>query len=480
MFCFIKTTFIISFIEPINYRHHNLKNVIPMNHKPKSFAFNIILFFFFFLFFSDLIKGQNLHALAENKDLVSSVKNHIIIAIDQAGCNSWIGEEEVMTAVKRMLFNNNEKTDQPVFRDNDYISVVGFNMDARQNNMNCFIKPEVFYKDTIAYKQFESEQLKHLLSNNWSTFAIKDYPKGSIPYSLLSVVKPYILRSLKTTDKEVGRTFLIFVTDHHYNGNDFYNEIKFFVENHQSVNKHHLLNSDSIFEKCYDVERNYYIRFRKSFDVCYKSDGKTPNGFVELFEYVPIQEHFALGSVVDYPSHLVAVRKKDGSYNVDVPLKWRNNEQYRFKKMQIVVEDSDTINEGNNINLLADIQQLSDTTLSFCLPSQKNIKNLTLKTWLLLYDGFYNATLMSPDKDGTKESGKEGLNVRIPIEYENDATIFGCKMPLWLWKISLFERQEDAALFWEFIIPIAVLLALIRYYTHKTIYSPKANEIELK
>lgn len=413
------------------------------------------------------------------------LRHHIIIALDKAGCDSWIGADEVGEDINRLLQTKmhrlgeqktkTEIAQRHLFEHGDYVSIVGFKINENQHDMNVYALPVSFGKGKLAYKELSLEQLCDVTTQKWSQIARKDNNYGINPYSLVSVAKAYALSALQSDGQQVGRTFALLVSDKHYNGNNFYNEIQAFCNKQKELafwGQKDILNSKKILEKCYLVEQNYVIKYITSVEVWY-GNVLSPKGYIELYEYVPLQQTFRLTSAINFPTHLKAIRYR-GGYRVELPLAWTNNDSYRFQHLDVFPNPSDKAKYKTPSGAVS-ISHLTDTMVTFKVPSDKSIKNIQLRAWLNLHDGFYNATLMSPNEESPIELGRDGLNTMVPIEYEEDATILGMRMPDFMW-LPFINNQYTAANIWKYYLPFLLLILLIYLLVRPESYKAKAED----
>lgn len=428
-------------------------------------------FLFIFLFVNSYIYAESISE--------DSLRHHIIIAIDKAGCDEWIGNDEVGREVEHLVLEQpfeGQTERKHLYQKGDYVSFVGFRLNQLQNDMSVFAMPMSDEKGVLAWKDYTKTRLKIMLSVDWNRTVLQSYNPGKDGYSLISIAKAYALRAVPSKSGHyVGRTFLVMVTDHHYNGNDFYDEIKNFNLLQQEKKVKHPLTEDSIFAKCYDVEQKYYIRY-----ISHKEIGKKK--YVEFYEYVPLQQNFSLQSAVSFPTHLRAVRKRNGKFEVNLPFQWMDNENYLFHHLEAF---PNTI--GQNIyDSPSDTKIISDLprTITITLPDT-SANHIQLRCWLVLNDGFYGGTMLSANRESPRELGRDGLNVLVPIEYDADATIYGSTIAGkigWM-LLPWIEDQYDAAHIWEFYILPVIMLILLAYAAYRLArpeyYTPKAREFTI-
>lgn len=435
------------------------------------------LLLFIFLFSCACMKADSVS--------VQPMRHHIIIALDKAGCDGWIGNDEVGQNILNLLkgdLNSLVNSDMKVhhgsrrlYEDGDYLSVVGFRINATQGDMNVFALPIYRGNSKMAYCEYTQDQLIQLMSLEWRNIALQPYNPGGPAYSLVSVAKAYALAALKSEGQKVNRTFLIMVSDKHYNGNNFYDEMQAFYQKQQGVS----LTPQKIFSKCYEVEQNYVIKYIKTLNVM---AGKfySPQGYVEFYEYVPLQQNFTLPTVINFPTHLVAKLKRNGNYNIELPLFWQGGDNYRLQHLAAfpIFTEKAQFKTPDDANC---IDSLKEQTFRFEVPSDRSAKYIEIRAWLNFIDGFYNATLMSPDEKSPLELGRDGLNYLLPIEYEKTETILGIPISYLLWP-PFVDNQHTAALIWKILL-WALFIGWLLWMGYKMArpehYKPRADEFTI-
>lgn len=418
------------------------------------------------------------HPFIMMAEVDDTLRHHVILAIDKAGCDGWIGNREVSMSVRNILLNFRHTGYQmyrPMFQTTDYLSILGFAVDASQHDMSMYATPLKVGDGPVRYRNPDIKDLSNLLTHNWREIALQKFNPGNSPFSLVSVAKPYALLSLNNPSVDVNRTFLVLVTDHHYNGNDFYDEIVSLVQKQRVLNVSSDIDVNRVFQKCYAVEQEYYIRHIKT-DTIWANRRYAPQGYVEVYEYLPLQQYFSLGAVINYPTRLVARRRRGGTYEVELPLTWRNNPHFALKRLDAFAVTDDTPSFRTPDNALR-LDSLDKAV--FRIDRGGKVTNIRLRAWVKLLDGVYNATVLSPSQLAPAYLGRDGLNVDIPVEYEEDATVYG--LPLWdLFWIPGIQSQFTMAKIWEIIIPAGLLIYLIYYMaTHRT-YRPKVKDFSFK
>ena len=438
------------------------------------------IFPFIFLLFCAYLKAESISEMP--------LRHHIIIALDKAGCDGWIGDDEVIQGVNNLLRGDLShlvnpdsgelsRSSRKLYEDGDYLSVVGFRINATQGDLKVFAMPMNNGDSKMAYCEYTQEQLINLIDVGWRHIALQPYNPGKEPYSLVSVAKAYALAALKSREQHVNRTFLILISDKHYNGNDFYNEMQAFYQKHQGVT----LTPQKIFSKCYEVEKNYVIKYINTQNV-WAGNTNSPKGYIEFYEYVPLQQNFTLSTVINFPTHLVAKLKRDGSYTIELPLSWQGGDSYRLHHLEAfpIETEKKVFKTPNNAVYL---DSLTESTLRFNVPSNQSAKSIQIRAWLNLMDGFYNATLMSPQEDSPLELGRDGLNYLLSIDYEKTETVMGIPVSYLFWP-PFVEDQYKVALIWRILFCLLFLGGLLafirwlrkpRYYTPHNINWPNAS-----
>lgn len=419
-----------------------------------------------------------LNSFPLNAEEDEPLRHHVILAVDKAGCDGWIGSREVSGTLRDILLSFKDVDYQvyrPIFRTSDYLSVLGFAIDASQQDMSMYATPLNFGDALIRYETPNELQLSVLLASKWSRLALQKINPGNAPFSLVSVAKPYALLALKDSLVDVNRTFLVLITDHHYNGNDFYDEIVSLIQRQQELKVNSNIDVNRVFQKCYAVEQEYYIRHIKT-DTIWANRRYAPQGYVEVYEYLPLQRYFSLGAVINYPTKLVAKRCRGGVYEIELPLTWRNNPHFALKRLDVfgVTENTPSFQTPDNALRLDSLSHVV-----FRINREEMVSGIRMRAWVKLIDGVYNATVLTPSLSAPTFFGRNGLNVDIPVEYEDDATVYGIPLLDLFW-IPGVESQYLMAKIWEIILPASLLIYLIYYMaTHRT-YRPKVKDFTLK
>lgn len=286
-------------------------------------------------------------------------------------------------------------------------------------------------------------------------------PYGTF-YSITSFAKPYSLMALKGK-QHTNRTFMVIITDGVYNGNDdYYGEASYvknkFTEEGKTQFKREIKS----------VQTNYFCQF---------IDQRPINGgYIQLYEFIPLQQYFALESVLDFPHDIVAERKK-GEYQVKFPIDAIKNDDYKIERLVVTVSDG-----SNEIIYKEEVKPNTELTIN--IPNEKvhgkiNVPNIEVKAWVKLCDGIYDNTILHPE--GSKLQGAEGLSRKFNIKLESNAKILGVlPLPDFLFYLSFWtSSQTTAANSWAWILILIAIAIVICIIYKSNIYKPNTKEIKI-
>lgn len=414
-------------------------------------------------------------AKAESDDC-DTLRNHVIIAFNWAPAPNpdyLAYSPQAMNAVielSRFCVQDGTEENRTILSKEDYYSCVAFRAEIDKNTLLQYVKP-IYQLEWI--QNDHDTEFTQMIQRDWRQLLLsKPFgDKNILALSLLSLTKPFVLSHFYATKnrKDVNRTFLILVSDHVFNG-DMYNEL-IHLGNYNENYSIKRITDESVYPTYYAVNQSYFIRQLASREIGHNYQAH--NGYVELYEYVPLQKNFNLNSVFDYPEYTEAQRVKDGKYKCEFSLINRNNSFYTPTKLQLFI--GDTLYRSWNEKELSTDQDITFTIKRGDKPSQ-----IRLKAWVRLNDGVYNSTVLSPSRKALLEAGRDGLNDSINIKYEKTATIFGIPMPDLMWLPFFPNNQYTAALIWEIIAIISLIIAIYIYIRKKQFFIPELNEIKIE
>lgn len=393
----------------------------------------------------------------------STTRNHIIIALDESGTD-WRGtEQQVREGIWNFLFNN---SGDPLLGEDDCFSVVGVKADCSADMWDDFVYVKSDQNKSLAFIN-DTNYIETILSSaeKWKNLAETQRNYDS-SYSLVSIAKPYILARLGSEMNKswVERTFILFVTDHRYNGGDFYNELQYFLGSEEYMRKH--IDLFDVLELCYDIEREFCIEY---VDVC---EWRPYNGGiyhnVELFEVCPNQDYLTLPAVVDYSPYVTAERRKGRKYEIQMDFK-HSNEHFEVDSMCIYL-----CHENGKELCLDKVENLNTYELKHTYKKKDKFTKLKVEATLRLKDGIYDATLLSPEM-------YPGLVQTIEIKKEKDAKIlFGLtRLPDWLWLPGI-KDQYIAAIVTSFLILFIAIVSFVIYILKTRTYIPRKDELSIE
>jgi hypothetical protein len=391
-------------------------------------------------------------------------KNHVIISFDL--------KSDIMMNKRRDYTIKQVKEVLPqILKTNGinsgYVSLQTFSASENAENLDDYI---IELKAPFTEFSNISIVLDNLQSSDFS---------GIMPeygYSLLTVARPYSLLKFKEQKNEIliDRTFLVLITDNHFNGNDNYKKelddaSPNGIRKNEAVKKSIMANMNSI-------QQNYFYEL-----IDEKTINRVNNIYyavkasISLYEVIPLQQYFSVESVLDFPHTITATRTKDG-YKATFKINQLENPNYRFISSEAFLP-VDGYNEKRHVKL--NQNEIFDIPESLVEQVGEDNISIDFRTWVQLIDNVYNHTILSPD--GDKLQGAEGLNRSIKIKLEEDAKILGF-IPLTdgLYDISFWTNDQSvAAATWGVIFILILLAVMIFSIWQSTRYKSKRNDVKL-
>ena len=380
-----------------------------------------------------LFLSLEIWAQTEDGKMVSS----LIVALDvRSNVNRVWNPSSISYAMEKILSDNKVKA--------NYVSGVIYGIREGEQ------KPDDFSR-LIVNPQEMTNNYTNILQTLHSNLPYGTY------YSITSFAKPYSLMALKEK-QSTNVTYMVLITDGMYNGNDdYYGEATYVKKDFSSEGR-------AQFQKdIASVQTNYFCRF---IDQCSIS-----GGHLQLYEFIPLQQYFALESVLEFPHEIIAKRAKEG-YSVNFSVKEVANKDYEIKRVVMY------LSVGNEIKLTQELNIDQEVEINVSKEDIGQAK-IGIKAWVKLNDGIYNNTVLHPE--GSKLQGADGLTRESIIMKEGTATILGLvPLPDFLFKISFWtSSQSGAANTWGWIL-IFIILAIVVFAIYKSnIYKPNPNEIKI-
>ncbi len=253
-------------------------------------------------------------------------QNHVIIAVD----NVVPKYEHVLLNKDFMLRNIDDillLNGNSLLSSGDYVSVVTFGLGDRNHNYSRFVLPATLNDQPLVWNEFTSYDE---IFPDWGG-QVQNKSGDRIlgnPYSMLSGAKPFIMSYVNSKDpaKTAERTFILLITDDHYNGNDDY---------HKEFAKYHGNGGCAPaepFEHCVNL---YYSLFkdkeivRKEISYQYEDSYK-----LILLEIIPSTIP-SINGILDIPASL-NVHRVPGGYGINFQAKSVDN-LYQFRNLKVTV-----------------------------------------------------------------------------------------------------------------------------------------------
>lgn len=397
-----------------------------------------------------------LYPMTLNARESSSERQHIILAFDGATSLS-LNNPSIRDTVTKTLFG-----DIVGLEDDDLLSVV-----CAAGNAENYDDPLV--KVRFGWAKVECNNVKQKLANEWNDYAKRDwFSTPSEPYSLLSISKPYILKALScdNTTNYVDRTIIIYITDNIYNGNDYYLEARYFLNNkiysndfYKSLNK--------LMTPCADVAEEYSIKFLGGRIV----DVNHHRAYVDIFELVHNHQSINLSTVLSHRPIIEAKRQFGGNYTFDFDIKAYNN---HFDVLSIEAYGysgkSDDDVEGVHQQIYKHNEELTfgqSDVISGEFHRSAPFKFLHVKSLIHINENAYGATRFNLEHD-------------VEIVLEPDATIvFGkIRLPDYIW-LPWCDSQYEVAMGINIILVILAIIAFVIYILCRRSYTPTNDDITM-
>lgn len=401
-----------------------------------------------------------------------SLRYHFIIAFDKAGC-AWNMEQPTASVIESILFS--PRTDlldrEQLYKDGDYVSFMGFAIDPKTaKDMNVFALPMVSHGEKKVFQTYTPKELQAFIGTfSWMSM-IGQPIEGNKKFSLISIAKPYSLMALRS-NYTVNRTFIITITDHRYNGKDFYDELNAFEQ--FSIRKNwDALKANVVCNKAYQVDQFYYTRYYDTKVIGVKK-------YAELYEFVPLQQHFSLSHVMDYPKQIQASMRRGGKYVIDFDIKEGDNPLFKVEHLEMFLDTNCQTTYVSPVKARDITAKLEGGHISEDFTKNQNIQALKLRAWVRMTDGIYDNTVLSPSRYAPVECGREGLNVTIPIVLEEPLLIYGIIPLFTITWLPFFKTQYAAVMFWQIAIPILIIFIIWLSVFYVRPYTPKKGDFKL-
>lgn len=377
------------------------------------------------------------------------LKHHIIITRDEVmGNANWPQSEESFCRVFDGLLSDD------ILREGDYISFVGFSTDESSKNLNNFT-----YSIGPTWLPYTNETRSEI-HNDWREIMNEQhrFHKGGKPFSMISLAKMYAFAPVKKMqhDQYVNRTFIVFISDHQYNGGDFYEERFALKDFNPRITPKMTQEYGQI------VSAEYYVR---QLNDDYEKPEK--GRFIDLLEYIPLQSNLTLPSLLDYSAGgIIAKRTKGGNYQLGINTSSRHNPHYNLLQLHYRVLTDDGVVKYDTlfkacVGANGDYVPIEKFEVNYSFGKDRSATAVTIEAWASLNDSIYNATVLTPFANAPDYLASKGLSVTVPIIYEPTTKILGLfSLPGFL----QFSDEQELANKWVSVVAaslISVLLVLL-------------------
>lgn len=166
--------------------------------------------------------------------LDSKIRHHVILAFDNAGynINSSLNvpaaqNPKILRQLNRILLDGDSQI-PPYFRDGDLFSAISFSLGAAEDMDKFVTVLSTPNGKQLKYSTPDKDEMRNaILHTQWNYLATQGIKKSD-SFSMLSLSRPYSLLALGSDEATAlnNRTFLVMVTDDHYNGNNSDKEVK--------------------------------------------------------------------------------------------------------------------------------------------------------------------------------------------------------------------------------------------------------------
>lgn len=389
-------------------------------------------------------------------------KNHVIIAVDNVVPHYkhvLLNKDFMLLKIDDILVRNGKNLLSP----GDYVSVVTFGLGDKNYNYSRFVLPVTLNDRPLVWTEFTSFDE---IFSDWGSQVLNksgDRILGA-PYSMLSGAKPFIMSYVNSNDpaKTAERTFILLITDDHYNGNDDFR--KEFAKYHNNGG----CAPAEPFEQCVNLYHSFYKDrelVRREIAFGYEDSYK-----LILLEIIPATIP-SINGILDIPASL-NVQRVPGGYEIIFQAK-SVDDFYQFRNLKVTV----TLLKGTPLVKEADSEGNVSLRIPYGAVDPNDIR-VDLDGEVLQKDGMYDGMVISPLNPNTPR-----MHASRSISVTDDGKIFGMRMPDAMWWWSRGDIRQ-AAFIWEVIIVLLVIfltVAAVGWYNKKsTVYTLGNDEIGIR
>lgn len=394
-----------------------------------------------------------------------TINKHIIIAFDNALPDKYRNALRDKSRIKNAI---SKLTIDLQLQKGDYYSLVNFGISSNAPSISKLARPIMDSKgNEIVWRLFDNFD-NMFAQNSWMSMVdiqgISQIARSrdDSPFSLLTGAKAYSISCLsKRDEKKVAcKTYLVMITDDHYNGNDDQNK-----EFDQMIGTR--MSKTEFLNRCYNVAKSFNFRYNKAVVI----DNSYATGDLQaiLFEVVPAMS-VSLNSVIDYPANM-GLTRVNGGYRLKFDFK-SVSDIHRLERLALRVIDKhgkrkNYVYKGNgSVEIMLPMSDFQDSVV------------VEMSAWLLQMDGVYNGALLSP-----KDKEFQRLHVSLTHILKNEVTLAGfLAIPDCMW--SFTDDWHEAVIVWSLVGLLLVVIFMwgVAHWLIRinTTYSPSNKKITIE
>lgn len=429
--------------------------------------------------------GANLHAQTGEE-----IRNHIIIAIDEWVVGFRPADNDIRDMVEKYLYepviidSTYVFGKQPLYKEGDHLSILTCSLGQTAETIESYAEFSNFYGHPAKFIPYSQEN-KKMLHDGWKDLVARRESEDN-RHSIFSITVPQAMsKCIRQDDRHLtNRTFVIVITDRSYSDKSYFDDIRDYTDlQYQLLNRHAIIKSD-ILRAGEQVARDYFIQWINQDEKTYKfiRDGSIlRKKNVDLYEMQPHQEHLRMPAVLQYPAQIIAKRGKGGEYTIDCSFMPEDKDHFNVLRLEASL--SGNKKDPCDSAILSYKAQspshiFSGNAITCHLGNTRNaFDSVELRAWVNLLDGIYNATVLTPSKDAASFLGRDGLNVKIPIVYEEKEKVaFFFPLPD---NLCWTENQKVNAVIINVLLIFLIIVALFIWVYLTREYKPSVEEIKI-
>lgn len=454
-----------------------------------------------------LFGGASLHAQTGEE-----IQNHIIISIDEWVSGFHPEDNDIRDMVEKYLYEpviyteprfdsaGNKVIDpktkkqvidttyvfgrRPLYKDGDFLSILTCSLGQKAETIESYAEFPIFNGRPAKFIPYSKEN-RTALHENWADLVSRRVSEDK-HHSIFSIAVPQVMsKCIREEDHHLtNRTFVIVITDRSYSDKSFFDDIRDYTDQQYAVLNTHAVKKSDIVRAGEQVARDYFIQWINQDEDTYKfkiSGSVQRKKNVDLYELQPHQEHLRMPAVLRYPAQVLAKRGRWGQYTINCSFMPEDKSRFNILHLEASLIGSRKYPVNRSVlsyNAKSPSEVFQGKTITCKLGKERSaFDSLGVRTWVNLLDGIYNATVLSPSKDAESFMGRDGLNVKVPIVYEEKETVaFFFPLPdVFCWT---GDQKVDAVLI-DLLLAIIIIAALFIWVYITREYKPSVDEIKI-